>query len=67
MADGAMKLDAVRSARERLGAVSSREMADYIEAEFGIRLQPAIVSVLLGTLAEREHLAALRQRGREAG
>ena len=67
MADGAMKLDAVRSARERLGAVSSQEMADYIAAEFGIRLQPAIVSVLLGTLAEREHLAALRQRGREAG
>ena len=42
-------------------------MATYIEAEYGIRLQPAIVSVLLGTLAEREHIAALRQRGRDAG
>ena len=67
MADGARKLDAVRQARERLGAVSSQEMATYIEAEYGIRLQPAIVSVLLGTLAEREHIAALRQRGRDAG
>ncbi len=67
MADGATKLDAVRRARERLGAVSSREMADYIEAEFGFRLQPAIVSVLLGTLAEREHIAALRRRALDAG
>ena len=47
--------------------MSSQEIADYIEAEFGIRLQPAIVSVLLGTLAEREHLAVMRQRGRDAG
>ena len=67
MADGATKLDAVRRARERLGAVTPKEMATYIEAEFGIRLEPAIVSVLLAMLAEREHLAARRRRALEAG
>ena len=62
MTDGATKLEAVRQARERLGTVTSQEMASYIEAEFGIRLEPAIVSVLLAMLAEREHLAARRRR-----
>ena len=62
MTDGATKLEAVRRARERLGTVTSQEMATFIEAEFGIRLEPAIVSVLLAMLAEREHLAARRWR-----
>ena len=62
MTDGATKLEAVRRARERLGTVTSQEMATFIEAEFGIRLEPAIVSVLLAMLAEREHLAARRRR-----
>jgi hypothetical protein len=59
------KLDAVRLAKERLGEAPAEELADFIEKNFGLRVQPAIVAVLLASLRERESLERSRQRALE--
>ena len=66
MRNATAQREAVRLAKERLGETTSEEMADYIRETFGLTIRPFIVSVLLGTLREREELErtnkAVRQR-----
>lgn len=57
------KKEAVRLAKEVLGDVSPQELAGFIEATYGLTIQPVIVNVLLGSLRER---AELDRTGRAA-
>ncbi len=57
------QVEAVRLAREKLGDATSAVLAAYIKDTFGLSIKPAFVTVLLGTLQERE---ALERSGREA-
>ena len=61
MQQGVTQREAVRLAREELGDVPSAELAAYIQGTFGLAIQPAIVSVIVGTFKERE---ALERTGR---
>jgi hypothetical protein len=65
MRNAAAQREAVRLAKERLGEATSEEMADYIRETFGLTIRPFIVSVLLGTLREREELERTNQAVRE--
>jgi hypothetical protein len=65
MRSGRSKLEVVKLAREQLGDVPSPQIAAHIEATFGLEIQPAIVTVLLASLREREHLEASRRRVQE--
>lgn len=55
--------EAVRQAKERMQEATAEELAGYIQATFGLAIQPPIVAVLLGTLQER---AALQESGQAA-
>lgn len=63
MRQGMTHEDAVRLAKEKLGDTAPRELAAYIQEAFGVKIEPQIVAVLLGTLQER---AALDRTGQEA-
>ena len=62
MSEVPSKLEAVRLARERLGEAPAAEVAAFVEANFGLKMQPAIVAVLLASLRERESLQASKSR-----
>jgi hypothetical protein len=62
MSQSPTKLEAVRLARERLGEAPAAEVASFVEANFGIKIQPAIAAVLLASLRERESLQASKAR-----
>jgi hypothetical protein len=59
------KLEAVRLAREHLGEAPAQELAHFVEVKYGLKLKPAIVTVLLASLREREQLQASKQRAQE--
>ncbi len=46
--------EAVRFAKETLGNVPPQKMAAWIAATFGLTVQPVIVTVMLGSLLEKE-------------
>ncbi len=57
------QVEAVRIAKEKLGHATSAELSAFIKEAFGLAIKPAIVTVLLGNLQERE---VLERSGREA-
>jgi hypothetical protein len=57
--------EAVRLAKEKLAEATTQELAAYIEQTFGLNIKPQIVSVLLGSLQERETLDRSCQAARE--
>jgi hypothetical protein len=65
MSEGPSKLEAVRLAKERLGEAPAQAVADFIESRFGLKMQPAIVTVLLASLRERELLEQSRRKAHE--
>jgi hypothetical protein len=65
MSEGPSKLEAVRLAKERLGEAPAQAMADFIESQLGLKVQPAIVTVLLASLREREHLEQSKLKAEE--
>jgi hypothetical protein len=65
MAEGMSKLEAVRLARQELGEAAPAELADFIGRRFGLVLLPAVVSILLASLRERELLGVTRQKAQE--
>ena len=66
MAEGFIKLEMVRMASGELGGNSSPlELAAFIECRYGMQIKPVIVTILLGSLQEQEHLARVRQLARE--
>jgi hypothetical protein len=64
MAEQPSKLQAVQLAKEELREVDSEAIAAYVEAQFGIAIKPAIVTVLLASLRERETLEQIRRKAR---
>jgi len=60
------KLDAVRAARAQLGDAPAAEVAAFVQQHFGITLPPAIATVLMASLREREHLEATWLQNHEA-
>jgi len=48
--------EAVRLAKEAMGGASAQEMAAWIAMNLGLTVKPVIVTVLLGSLQEREIL-----------
>ena len=62
MHQGITHKEAVRLAKERLGEAPAAEVAAFVEATFGLKLQPAIVAVLLASLRERESLQDSKAR-----
>jgi hypothetical protein len=62
MSETPSKLEAVRLARERLGEAPAAQVAAFVEANFGLKMQPAIAAVLLASLRERESLQASQAR-----
>ena len=62
MSEAPSKLEAVRLARQRLGEAPAAEVAAFVEATFGVKMQPAIAAVLLASLRERESLQASQAR-----
>jgi hypothetical protein len=65
MRQGMTQKEAVRLAKEKLGNGTSAELAAWIQDVLGLTIKPAIVTVLLGTLAEREALDRSGQSARE--
>jgi hypothetical protein len=63
MAQAMSKVEAVRLAKEHRGEASAQEIAVFIERNYGLSIPPAIVTVLLASLRERE---ALEQSKRKA-
>jgi hypothetical protein len=53
MSEVPSKLEAVRLAKETLGEAPAAEVASFVEATFGVKMQPAIAAVLLASLRER--------------
>src|SRR6202035_5470915 len=66
MESASTRREAVRLARERLGEAPPQELAAFVEATFGLKLQPAVVSVLLASFREREALEQSRAKAMEA-
>jgi hypothetical protein len=62
MPEQTSKLEAVRLAKVELGEASAEEIAVFVGRQFGIKMKPAIVSVLLASLAEREYLEQIRRK-----
>jgi hypothetical protein len=59
------KLEAVRRAKEQRGDAPAAEIAAFVEAAFGLTIPPAIVTVLLASLREREALEASKRKALE--
>lgn len=57
--------EAVYQARNALGTVPPQEMVAWIAATYGLTVKPVIVTVMLGTLEEKEHLARSAQQALE--
>jgi hypothetical protein len=62
MSEQSSKLEAVRIARETLGEVDAGAIAAHVETHFGLKMKPAIVTVLLASLKERETLEQVRRK-----
>lgn len=62
----ARKLEVVQQAVERLGEAPAQELADFIEKEFGLTIQPGIVTVLRASLRERAHLEGTWEQAQPA-
>jgi hypothetical protein len=62
MSETPSKLEAVRLARERLGEAQAADIAAFVEAAFGLKMQPAIAAVLLASLREQASLQASQAR-----
>jgi hypothetical protein len=60
------KLEAVKLAQQQLKTGTSEEIAAFISANFGVKIKPAIVTVLLASLREREQLELSRRNALEA-
>jgi hypothetical protein len=58
-------LEAVRLAKEALGDVPPQEMAAWIATNFGMTVQPVVVTIMLGSLLEREILERDRLKALE--
>jgi hypothetical protein len=65
MRQGMPQKEAVRLAKEKLGNATNVELAVWIQEALGLTIKPAIVTVLLGTLQEREALDRSGQSARE--
>jgi hypothetical protein len=66
MSAGPSKLEAARLAKEYLGESPAQDLVAFIEASFGLKIQPAIATVLLASLRERETLGQSRLKAMEA-
>jgi hypothetical protein len=64
MSEQLSKLEAVRLVKATLGNVDAETIAAYLEAHFGMAIKPVIVTVLLGSLRERETLDLNRRKAR---
>jgi hypothetical protein len=60
------KLEAVKLAQQQLGTCTSEEIAAFVSENFGVKIKPAIVTVLLASLREREQLDQSRRNALEA-
>jgi hypothetical protein len=58
-------LEAVRMAKEQCGDAPTAQIAAFVETTFGMRIAPAIVTVLLASLRERESLEASKRKALE--
>lgn len=67
MAAETSKLEAVRQALEKLGDSSPRDLAAFIGLHFEMAIEPAIVTVLLGSLQESGALDLNQARAKEVG
>lgn len=65
MHQGVTPTQAVRLALENLREANTQDIAKYVKEKFGLTLKPPIVSVLLGSLQERERLSQRGQVVRE--
>ena len=66
MVEGINKLNAVREALAELGAnACPQELATFVESKYGLQVQPVIFTILLGSIKEQEHLAKVRELGRQ--
>jgi hypothetical protein len=59
------KLEAVRMAKDQCGDAPAAEIARFVERAFGMTIAPAIVTVLLASLREREALEASKRKALE--
>ncbi len=57
--------EAVRLAREKMGAAPAPAMADWIATHLGLAVKPGIVKVMLGLFQEREQLEQSRRKALE--
>jgi hypothetical protein len=57
--------EAVRLAREALGDVPVTLLAGWIGTNLGLTVKPVIVTVILGSFQEKEHLERTRQQALE--
>jgi len=57
--------EAVRLAKEALGEAPAPDMATWIATNLGLTVKPVIVTVMLGSLLEREHLERTKQAAME--
>jgi hypothetical protein len=65
MGQAMSKLEAVKLAKEHLGEASAQEIAVFIERNYGLSISPAIVTVLLASLREREALEQSKRKAME--
>jgi hypothetical protein len=65
MTQGPSKLEAVRQAKEQLGEPTAEEIAVFVEGTYGLKVAPAIVTVLLASLREREALEQSKRKAME--
>jgi len=57
--------EAVRLAKEAVGEASAPELAAWITANLGMTVKPVIVTVMLGSFLEREHLERAKLKALE--
>jgi len=57
--------EAVRQAKDALGNVPSQEMAAWIATNLGMTVKPVIVTAILGSFLEREHVERMRRTALE--
>src|SRR5262249_42601788 len=57
--------EAVQLAKDALGNASTEEMAAWIATNLGLPVKPVIVTVMLGSFLEKEHLEQARLKAME--
>jgi len=57
--------EAVRLAKEALSEAPPQELAAWIATNLGLTVKPVIVTVMLGSFQEKEHLERSRQKAME--